>query len=153
MYQWHTVYTSTNRSGREQLCPAASSLCVALEALPGTLAIVFCASRLPSSRSFKRYRWPRCLTAVCMSQVKEFLSTIMLPTVSREVTQQSQSTQAPVATSETCSASCQKVVLFAHHKTVMNLLQIMLEDHFQVCKDDSPGTHPPALFVHNTILL
>lgn len=86
-----------------------------------------------------------------MPQVKEFLSTIMLPAVSGGATQQSQSTQAPVATPVPCSASRQKVVLFAHHKAVMNLLQIMLEEHFHVPKKDSPGPSltPPASLTYS----
>lgn len=78
-------------------------------------------------------------------QVKEFLSTIMLPAASSDHTQSSQSTQASMDTTQatgTASGTSQKVILFAHHKSVMNLLQIMLEDHFQVPKKDSPGAPP-----------
>jgi hypothetical protein len=81
---------------------------------------------------------------VC-EQVKEFLSSIMLPAVSGGHTQSSQSTQTStdaVPTNGPPSGPSQKVVLFAHHKSVMNQLQMMLEDHFHVPHTDSPGASP-----------
>jgi hypothetical protein len=82
------------------------------------------------------------LTMRTFGQVKEFLSTIMLPAASSDATQGTQSTEAAVNDAPStgpASAPTPKVVLFAHHKTVMNQLQIMLEDHYHVSKQDATG--------------
>jgi hypothetical protein len=71
---------------------------------------------------------------MCRMQVREYLETVLFPGSVSGGSGGGGGTRAQVGAAAAADAPAaargQKIVLFAHHKTVMNQLQVLLEEHF-----------------------